>query len=144
MDGSTGCFQHPKLNLSESLRERGVQPHLLDSPLNLIERYMAELKDVIIPDTELDLKEIAQETTKDLLSNRKKELSNKVQKLYHKVDALAGQERKEKQALSKTQKRLANALVLVDRLNAGDWSVVSELDKIDMPEENKTDLTKGQ
>lgn len=78
-----------------------------------------------------DLAELLEETSQEVLRNRKTELSNKISKLFHKIDALASQQRKEKQALKRTTDRLDKTLALASKLKSGDWSAISQLDNIE-------------
>lgn len=80
---------------------------------------------------QFQLPDLLEEVSTTLIKDRKQELSNKVKKLFHKIDNLSAQRRKQRSDLKKTEDRLNKALDLAAKLRSGDWSVVQQLDKLD-------------
>lgn len=86
----------------------------------------------------LDLGELLQETADGLVKDRKTELSNKLKKLFYKIDNLHAQRRRQKSDLKKTEDKLSKALNLAAKIKAGDWSVIGQLDKLDDDKKDNT------
>lgn len=80
---------------------------------------------------DIDLGELLQGATKEILAARKTELSTKINKLFFRADSLAREVRDHEVAGKKSQAKLDNTLAKIDRLKSGDWSVVKELDSKD-------------
>lgn len=83
----------------------------------------------VVDDKDFDGSEIVALATQELLDNRKKELSNKVAKLFHKADQLASDVRKYNNEAEKAQKKLDKTVAAIDRLKSGDWTVLAEIEK---------------
>lgn len=80
-------------------------------------------------DNDIKLVDLSTEVRKDLLENRKKELSGQISKLYHKADQIGRDRHQAIKNLRKLDDSLARTLEKISRLQAGDWAVLRELDK---------------
>lgn len=83
----------------------------------------------VVSDDDFDTSEVVQMATQELLDNRKKELSQKVAKLFHKADQLAKDKRKAERDAESAGEKLDKCLKQIEALKSGDWSVLKEFDE---------------
>lgn len=91
---------------------------------------------IVTDEKDIDLNDLDKQVRGDLLLNRKRELSSKITKLYHKADQLAKDKADAEDKAKKAGEKLDKTLAQIDRLQKGDWTVLKELnDKPDKSDE---------
>ena len=90
-----------------------------------------EVKTVKIPvvsNDDIDASEIIKMATDELFTERKRELSGKIVKLFHKADQLRQDVEKHARDGKKASEKLDKTIQTIQKLKAGDWSVLKDLD----------------
>jgi len=90
---------------------------------------MNEIKDI-------NLTDVVQESAKELIIERRKMVGNQIKQLLQRVEGLARKIVFGEKEIKKLKDKLTTAQTKIDRLKAGDWSVLEE-PKFDNSEQRK-------
>lgn len=80
---------------------------------------MQEIKDI-------NLTEVVQESATELITERRKMVGNQIKQLLQRVEGLARMVVNGEKELKKIKDKLASAQAKIDKLKAGDWSILEE------------------
>lgn len=78
------------------------------------------------PVADLDLKDLLKEASIDLLTERRRGVNGKIKVLLIKVEDLAQRKARLTSELAKADESYKKALESIEKLKAGDWSVLQE------------------
>lgn len=80
-----------------------------------------------LPDTDLAL--LTQTASDNLIHERRTEVDSSIRNIFRRYEILIEEEKRAETALKKVRDRRAQAQGRLDRLKAGDWSALVELEK---------------
>ncbi len=77
----------------------------------------------------LNLGDLVSEASRISIAKRKELALSLVSKLMHRIEGLAQEEKKLTQQLKQNNEKIKKAQETLDKIKAGDWSVLSNLEK---------------
>lgn len=75
---------------------------------------------------DINLTDVVQESAKELIAERRKMVGNQIKQLLQRVEGLARFVVVGERELKKIKDKLSSAQAKIDKLKAGDWSILEE------------------
>lgn len=94
-----------------------------------------------IPD--IDLSGLFQSAVLNAINDQRQNLDSRIRQILKRQEAVTQQVRKDSRALEKSTERMKKLQSNIDRLKAGDWQVLSDLEKMMKEEEKQKDQRPG-